>query len=358
MVNIYITNKFVENIRYLPILFPLLGPLKDEKRLFADKGDRAFIEPVFNLVKNVNEADFVLFPHDFYYFMIGRISKEYLDEHILFAQKHKKKLLIFDLSDLTEKEIDVPYSIVFRIAGYRHRQKKNEIIMPTFVEDLSEHQEITWRRKSEKPIVGFCGWAGLKNTKQRIRFWLKNFFMSIRIFLTSDKNLGVHRQGVYFRMKAIKALEKCGGVIRNFIIRKTYSSHKLTIELPPEQARKQYIENISGSDFTLCVRGDANSSCRFFETLSLGRIPLVVDTDCVFPLRDVIDYGKFALFVDYKNFDGICGIVEDFYKKISNEEFIQMQKAARAAFEKYLSAGAFLKYILPILAEKERKNFL
>jgi hypothetical protein len=341
MVNVYITNKFVENIRYLPVLFPIFGPLKDEKRLFADLGDRAFKEPVFNLVANIDEADFVLFPHDFYYFMIGRIPKEYLDEHVLLSQKHKKKLLIFDLSDLTEREIDVPNSIVFRIAGYGHRQKENEIIMPSFVEDLSEYKKNIWRQKSEKPVVGFCGWGELKNAGQKIKLWLKNF-------LISDK---AHKRGIYFRMKAIKILERCNNITQNFIIRKSYSSHKLTIELPPEEARRQYIENISGSDFTLCVRGDANTSYRFFETLSLGRIPLVIDTDCVFPLKDMIDYNEFTLIVNYRDIDNICGIVENFYKKISNEEFMQMQKAARTVFEKYLSAKAFLSYILPILAK-------
>ncbi len=356
MVNVYITNKFVENIRYLPVLFPILGPLKDEKRIFADLSDRAFKEPVFNLVKNINEADFLLFPHDFYYFMIGKISKEYLDEHIALAQKNKKKLLIFDLSDLTEREINVPHSIVFRIAGYKHKQKENEIIMPYFVEDLSKYQEINWRQKGGKPVIGFCGWAGLKNVDQKIRFWLKTVFMSVRIFLISDKNLGAHRQGIYFRIKAIKILKKCSDITCNFIVRKSYSSHKATIGLPAEEARKQYIENISNSDFTLCTRGDSNSSYRFFEVLSLGRIPLVIDTECVLPLRNVIDYDKFSLFVDYKNLDDLCGIVENFYKKINNEKFIEMQKTARMVFERYLNAAAFLNYILPLLAERERKN--
>ncbi len=353
MVNVYITNKFAENVRYLPVLFPLLGILKDEKRLFADLGDRAFKEPVFNLVANIDEADFVLFPHDFYCFMVGKISKEYLDEHVLFAQKHKKKLLIFDLSDLTEREINVPNSIVFRIAGYKHRQEENEITIPTFIEDLSDYKKIEWREKSGKPVIGFCGRAGFENTKEKVKTLLKNILITARIFLTRDKNLWAHRPAIYFRMKVIKALEKCSNVLCNFIVRKSYSSHKLTIELPVEEARKQYIDNMVDSDFALCVRGDANSSCRFFEALSLGRIPLVVDTDCTFPLKDVIDYSKFSVFIDYRNLDNICEVVKNFYNKISNEEFIEMQKAARAAFENYLSTNAFLKYILPILTKRE-----
>jgi hypothetical protein len=353
MVKVYLTKKFVKNIRYLPVLYPILGELKDEKRLFADLGERAFKEPVFNLTENIEEADFILFPHDFYFFMVGMIPQSFLDEHVSLAEKYQKKLLIFDLSDLTEREINVPYSIVFRIAGYTHRQKENEIVMPTFIEDLSSYRKVFWREKSEKPSIGFCGRAGFKNLRERLGSLFKNTLITLKIIFGGDKNLETHRPPIAFRMKVMKILEKCPRLLTNFVVRRSYSSHVKTVELPPEELRKQYIATIVDSDFTLCVRGDANSSCRFFEALSLGRIPLVVDTDCAFPLKDVIDYSKFSVFIDHKDIKKICGFVENFYNKISGEKFIEMQKAARAAFENYLSTTAFLKYILPVLASKE-----
>jgi hypothetical protein len=60
--------------------------------------------------------------------------------------------------------------------------------------------------------------------------------------------------------------------------------------------------------------------------------------------------------VDYKDLDNICDIVANFYKQLNNEQFIKMQKLARSAFESYLNTTSFLKYILPVLANKERKN--
>ena len=134
MTKVYITGEFLKNKSYLPVLFPNFGELKNEKRLFADLGNRAFKRQVFDIVTDINEADFILLPHDF--FDVITTDKNYLQRHIDLAHQHHKKLLIFDLSDYTEREIDVPEAWVFRIAGYRSQMKNNVIIMPKFVEDL------------------------------------------------------------------------------------------------------------------------------------------------------------------------------------------------------------------------------
>ena len=127
MVNVYITGKFLDNVRYLPILFPHLGPLKNEKRLFSDKGYLSFKEPAFNLVSDLQKADFILLPHE--YFDVLKTDLAFLDEHTRLSQESGKKLLIFDLSDYTDKEINVSNAFVFRIAGYSHNRRENEIIM-------------------------------------------------------------------------------------------------------------------------------------------------------------------------------------------------------------------------------------
>jgi len=88
-------------------------------------------------------------------------------------------------------------------------------------------------------------------------------------------------------------------------------------------------------------------SCRFYEILSLGRIPLFIDTDCVLPLEDIISYEDFMLRIDYKNIDNICKAVDDFYSKTGDEDFLKMQKNAREVYEKYLTPVNFLQYILP-----------
>jgi hypothetical protein len=39
-----------------------------------------------------------------------------------------------------------------------------------------------------------------------------------------------------------------------------------------DESRREYVENMFGSDYVLCTRGSGNFSIRFYETLSSGRI--------------------------------------------------------------------------------------
>lgn len=348
MIKVYISDKKIDGLRYIPLLNPFFGHKKKESRLFADKAQEVFTDPVFDLVGNIDEANFILFPYDFF-LIEDRGQQDYLEYYIELSKKHNKKLLIFDLSDFDKREINVPNSYVFRVGGFDFRRKENEFIMPFFVEDLSTYTDIKYREKRDIPVVGFCGLAGFENFKRRLKFHIKNLIINIAIFFSRNKNLLAHKNGIYFRIKVMKVLNKCERIKTDFIVRKFYSSHISTIKLPKEEIRRQYIENLVNSDFALCVRGEANASYRFYEALSLGKIPFVITTNSIWPLEGEIDYSKFSVMVDFSDLDKACDTITDFYKNISNEEFIQMQKNARRVFETHLSVKGFLKGVLPIL---------
>ena len=348
MIKVYISDKKIEGLRYLPLLNPFFGHKKNENRLFADSAQEVFTEPVFDLVKSIKEADFILYPYEFF-LTEDRGHHDYLKHYVDLSEKHNKKLLVFDLSDFDKREINVPNSYIFRIGGFDFKRKENEFIMPTFIEDLSSYTDVKYIEKKDIPVIGFCGRAGFENFKRRIKFHIKNMALNIAIFLIRNKTLLAHKNGIYFRIKVIKALNKCNKIRTDFISREFYSSHVSTIRLPKEEIRKQYIENLQNSDFALCVRGEANASCRFYEALSLGKIPFVLTTNSIWPLSEEIDYSQFSVMVDFDDLDIACNKIADFYKNISNEEFIQMQKNAREVFEKHLSVQGFLQNILPKL---------
>ena len=106
------------------------------------------------------------------------------------------------------------------------------------------------------------------------------------------------------------------------------------------------------SDFVLCPKGDGNYSVRFYEALSLGRIPILIDTDMVLPLEETLDYSKFILRVDHADMHRLEDIVADFYEALSNEEFQAMQMEAREAFATHLRYDSFFNTALPILERK------
>ena len=154
---------------------------KNENRLFADKAQEVFNEPAFDLVENVDVADFILFPYEFF-LIEDRGHKDYLEYYVKLSKKHNKKLLIFDLSDFDKREINVPNSYIFRIGGFDFRRKENEFIMPTFIEDLSTYADIKYREKKDRPTIGFCGRAGFENFKRRLKFHIKNTSINIAVF--------------------------------------------------------------------------------------------------------------------------------------------------------------------------------
>jgi hypothetical protein len=349
MVKIFIKH-ILPAVRYLPVLYPNLGVLMNEKKLFADRGNRAMRFPVVEIVKDLREADFILLPHE--YFEVVDRYPEYLNEHLTLSAESGKKLLIFDLSDYSEKDIAVSDAWIFRIADYASRKRDNVIVMPTFIEDLGATGVPTPRVKKERPVVGFCGWAGFRNSREYLKFIIKNILADLRRFTAPDSHLAAHKQGIYFRRWALQVLRGAatrGLFLTNFITRRSYSSHINTVEKSPVELRNEYIRNIIDSDLALSVRGDANASCRFFEILSLGRVPLFVDTDCVLPLAEEIDYKKFVVFTDYRDIDRLGDAIHEFWERTSSEEFMAMQKMAREHFDKYLSVDSFLAHVLPKL---------
>jgi hypothetical protein len=64
----------------------------------------------------------------------------------------------------------------------------------------------------------------------------------------------------------------------NFIYRDGYRA-KAKTELDRKTTTQEYYENIKQSTHILCVRGTGNFSVRYWETIMMGRIPIVIDTD-------------------------------------------------------------------------------
>jgi hypothetical protein len=221
------------------------------------------------------------------------------------------------------------------MSQYKSSKRDNEIIIPAYAADLSYGQPLVYRNKQYKPVVGFCGWGRLNNLSSKISFYIKNLFI-LR---------GPCRQGLYFRKMAIDILNKSSTIKTNFMIRSSYSANEKTIELNAQKAREEYKNNMIDSDFILAPKGDGNYSVRFFEALSLGRVPVLIDTDCPLPLENKIDYSKFVLRVSYRDISKLDKIISDFYKNLSEEEWLSMQKEARNTFDQYLRIDVFFRYI-------------
>jgi hypothetical protein len=331
------TGKILPGYSYVPLLYPNIGFQGKDSLLFLGNAFKDFTEPTVELVESPKQADFILLPHN--YFQIKN-ELEYLESFRELSRSTGKKLIVFAYGDSSNK---LPFDdcIILRSSQYRSSKMPNEIILPAYAEDLGKVSGMKWREKGDKPVVGFCGWAKHRGVVAAAKFNIK----LIRDMLKYGSTKTPHLQGLYFRQCAIALLSKAKEVRINFILRRSYSGHKETISLDENTARSQFIENMRNSDLILSVKGDGNFSYRFFEALSMGRLPLLVDTDCVLPLEGQIDYDSFVIRVKASELEKIAVIVEDFYMALSDEEYIRRQKSARENFERLLRIDRFFNYV-------------
>ena len=122
----------------------------------------------------------------------------------------------------------------------------------------------------------------------------------------------------------------------NFVLRGGYKTG----------SQNEFVKNIKENDFTLCPKGDGNYSARFYETLSLGCLPVLIDTECVLPLEDEINYNEFVVRVPHAELQNLPDLALKFYDSLTTEQFMAAQKKARETFEKYLNIGSFFKHVL------------
>lgn len=314
-------------VRQLPLLE---GAHADDQRLFQHIRHEEF-SGIVEAAPSIESAAYVLVPHN-----LGDLRGQagYLDSVLGEARAAGKRTILFANQD-DPSPIDYPDTIVLRPSLYRSKQLPHEIVMPGQIEDVGSVHGCAPCAKGERPSVGFMGKAGFDSAKSALRYYVRNYLL----------RHGFEREGMYFRRRALGLLRRDPRFDLTATARKRFSAHARTIEVPPEQARREYIESIKNCLFTLAPRGDGNYSLRFYETLSLGRIPVLIDTDMVLPLEDRIAYDEFMVRVPSSQLSKLPDILFEFWNTRSDEELQLMQKKARQAFE-LLHVPAFLRTAL------------
>lgn len=283
----------------------------------------------FTLVDSGAEADVFLMPFEFSF--ETKLYKKAI-ELSQQAEKMKKKILIFFNSDLQD-EILVPNAIIFRTSFCRSTRKKNEFAIPGWSADFMKKEMKAYNE--EKPVkasVSYCGYVDFMN-------WGDALYWSTLWKNTTGKISAMHQIGPRLRGKLVRKLLRDKRVETNFIIRKGFWA----LGMNRNDARKQYIGNMMGSDYALVTRGGGNFSYRLYEVLSCGKIPVFVDTDCVLPFDRQIDWKSYMVWVNEEEMGEVAENLVSFHDKLSKEEFLQLKKKCRALYEEYISPTGFFK---------------
>ena len=127
----------------------------------------------------------------------------------------------------------------------------------------------------------------------------------------------------------------------DFVLRRGFWGGASQAPSSLRHARDEYVRNMLDSDYVLCVRGIGNFSYRLYETLSMGRIPVFVDTDCVLPLEFDVDWREHCVWVDESEIDQIGDRVLEFHESVDDDEFEERQHACRDLWAKRISPQGF-----------------
>lgn len=170
------------------------------------------------------------------------------------AKLHNKRVVAFYNDDNMEIFKLPENLILFRSSTCRNTIQKNERIFPALVADHSNVNELGLIKYDKG--VGFCG--HYEGVRERI-------INKMQEVLPNNCNF-IKRNGFYHSSDRVNA-----------------------------NTKRQYYKNIAENRYTLCMRGAGNFSYRFYETLSLGRIPILISSDDILPFNDLIEWEKYII---------------------------------------------------------------
>jgi len=295
----------------------------------------------------LENADVAVFPEAWEH-VIGNVAAVARAERFLaMACRAKKATVIFFWSDSNE---GVPYNdtVVFRTSLYRSHRRRNEFAMPAWSEDFVERYldgKLPLRQKRAKPVVGFCGYL-LPPPQSRYHKMKSRLLLAWHVARSGTIHGCDHDPSRFIRAKALQILGRSHTVETNFLIREHFLGGAW---IPSEdvnwtdlqRTRREYVQNICGSDYVLCTRGGGNFSYRLYETLSCGRIPVFVDTDCVLPYDSEIKWKDYCVWVDEKEVNRIGEKIAEFHESLSDQQFVELQRECRRLWESHLCPEGF-----------------
>lgn len=234
------------------------------------------------------------------------------------------------------------------MGGFKSQlDQNNKAFFPLLSDQLKKlfnQDSVVLREKKKKPTVGFCGHASssiIKSIYEKLKFVKINSLRAI----TGDLNFETLFSSASERLKILKTVSVSKDINTNFIFREKYRAGAITEE-ERRKTTKEYYNNIIESDYIVCLRGGGNFSIRLYETLMMGRIPVFVNTDCLLPLDDEIDWKRHVVWVEWKDRKRIAEIILRFHKNLSQKEFLRMQLENREICKSYFNVKYYLENIL------------
>ncbi|MEH2383904.1 MAG: exostosin family protein [Nostoc sp.] len=338
-----------EGIQHIAMLYPFWGKSDEVSLNPMSRRYNTYIDVASDLFKltQLENAQIALLPFDWSKFTTHPESLKIVQQMSQETMSRGIPLVVFYLDDATTS-VELDNALVFRTSINRSTRLHNESVIPAWSEDFVENYcqgKIPLRSKSSQPIVGYCGYGSLVQSRNQLTNQLRLQLGATPKAADIVSKFGIELvkhdlpwlYGSRIREQALFILSKSRGLQCNFRIHDVlHHTEKLTL---PQ--REQFVDNMLNSDYILCTRGGGNFSYRFYETLSCGRIPVFINTDCELPFEQYIDWKRYCIWVEEADLPYLGDRIREFHARLTPQQFQDLQIECRKLWLEWLSPEGF-----------------
>jgi hypothetical protein len=314
MIKLYIKNSPIQNIEEVH-LFPLLKKVNQVRVALVNH---------YCLVDTIEICDYIIIPISIEYLRSNNHT-DYIKSVIDNAKIVNKKVLLFSTGDFGTSIKDQNI-ITIRLGGFKSKQYGKTYIMSPFVEDPYHKLNFSFNPLSKQviPSLGFVGHsnAGIFKLAKEFLIFLKGNLL--RIIKKDCTDFQAFYPSSYFRAKYLSSIQQNKQIKANFVFRKKYRAGAISAE-SREKTTEEFFENITQNLYTFCMRGSGNFSVRFYETLAMGRIPVLLNTDCDLPFNNQINWEKHCLIIAESETKNISQEILTFHNNHDNVALEKIQ---------------------------------
>ncbi|MGC5196017.1 exostosin domain-containing protein [Aphanothece microscopica] len=302
------------------------------------------------------ESDFLLYPYHWRNDDCQHVFSSGISQASVCSGLWPPVLLHGSTADiLSPSEVIIPFDVYTYLNPclIKGCEPKNAMASPFFIPDLVQG---SWSPVGEMdtPSIGFCGIAApLKTpfnfTKLTDMARLGATYLSF-LGINSDRLLRRIRNNSKhaYRARLIRNLAREKSFNTSFILRDrgglvSNAYYRMTDDSP---YIIEYLDCINNNLYTICTRGTENYSVRFYETLCLGRIPILVDSDIVLPFDGKINYRERCIFIEPAEISAAAEIIAEWHYSRTAKQLEQIQASNRELWLTHLSHAAFYPRLL------------
>lgn len=141
------------------------------------------------------------------------------------------------------------------------------------------------------------------------------------------------------RRTSIESCQKTEGLMADIAGYKDFYGYLKDSDPEQHRRRAEFIRSLKECRLQLCPESiEAVTPYRFWETLSAGRVPLLIGSDFVYPFADEIDYDRFTVKCARIDAPAAGQIALDFVRGRTDQEILDMGKLAREAWVKFCNS--------------------